>query len=149
MLVNCVTGDGNLLLNVGPGPTGEMDPQQVEILGRIGKWLAANGPSIYATRGGPYKNGEWGGSTYRDRTVYLHVLKWPGDALVLPPLPAKVTSASTLAGKAAGFDQDEKALTVSVAAGDRDPVDTVIELELAGPAADISPIDVTPAAAAP
>ena len=142
MLVNCVTGDGNLLLNVGPGPTGEIDPAQIEVLGRIGKWLERNGASIYSTRGGPYKNGEWGGSTYRDRTIYLHVLRWPGEKLTLPPLPAKVTSAATLAGKSCAFQQDDRGLTVAVAPADRDAVDTVIALKLDGPAAGILPIDV-------
>ena len=90
MLVSCATGDGNLLLNVGPLPTGEIAADQQEVLRQMGRWLAKYGESIYATRGGPLRNGDWGGATFRDKTIYLHVLKWSGDRLQLPPLKAKV-----------------------------------------------------------
>jgi alpha-L-fucosidase len=143
MLVNCVTGDGNLLLNVGPLPTGEIDPKQVEVLGRMGAWLEQFGQSIYATRGGPYRNGAWGGSTYRDRTVYVHVLRWPaGDALRLPPLPARIVSAKALSGAVTEVQQDESGVSVSVAPEGRDAVDTVVALTLDRPARGIAPIDV-------
>ncbi len=49
MLVACAGGDGNLLLNVGPMPTGEIEPRQVEVLNGIGRWLRNNGESIYGT----------------------------------------------------------------------------------------------------
>jgi len=54
ILVRCVGGDGNLLLNVGPMPTGEIEPRQVARLKEIGAWLARYGESIYGTRGGPF-----------------------------------------------------------------------------------------------
>ena len=51
-LVQSAGGDGNLLLNVGPMPTGEIEPRQVERLREIGDWLRINGESVYGTRGG-------------------------------------------------------------------------------------------------
>ena len=43
---------GNLLLNVGPTPEGEILPVQAERLRGVGRWLADNGPAIYGTRAG-------------------------------------------------------------------------------------------------
>jgi alpha-L-fucosidase len=140
-LIQCVTGDGNLLLNVGPAPSGEIDPSQVAVLAQMGKWLESNGESIYRTRGGPWKNGKWGGATYREKTVYLHVLKWDGEKVTLPNLPAKIVSAALLNGKPAQLKQDQ-AIEVSVVAADRDSVDTVIALQLDRPASEIDPIAV-------
>ncbi|HVN79022.1 MAG TPA: alpha-L-fucosidase, partial [Terriglobia bacterium] len=61
-LITCAGGDGNLLLNVGPMPTGEIEPRQVERLNEIGQWISQYGQSIYGTRGGPFKPGAWGAS---------------------------------------------------------------------------------------
>ena len=82
-LATCVGGNGNLLLNIGPMPTGEIGPRQVKRLEEIGEWLNRYGKTIYDTRGGPFRPGPWGVSTYKGDRVYLHVLKWENDSLVI------------------------------------------------------------------
>ena len=82
-------GDGNQLFNVGPMPTGEIEPRQVARLKEMGAWLSRYGESIYATRGGPFRPGAWGAATCKGNTVYVHILAWKGDTLALPPLPRK------------------------------------------------------------
>jgi hypothetical protein len=99
----------------------------------MGRWLRMFGESIYGTRGGPYRNGEWGGSCYRDRTLYLHVFQWAGDTLRLPPLKARVLHAGVLAGGPVEVEQTNAGLTLSLAAERRDETDTVIKLELDAP----------------
>ena len=89
MLLDCTTGGGNLLLNIGPMPTGEIEPRQVARLQQVGDWLKRHGAAVYGTRGGPFPNGVWGGSTHRDNHVYVHVFKWQGDALRAPAVAAK------------------------------------------------------------
>ena len=91
-LVHTVVGDGNLLLNVGPMPSGEFPEDQVAVLKSMGQWLKKNGESIYGTRGGPLQNGEWGGMTFKDSKIYVHILNWPenGSPLVLPALDKKI-----------------------------------------------------------
>ena len=79
----------------------------------------------------------WGGSTHRDRTVYLHILRWPNDSIVLPGGPRKIVRHSVLTGGEADVRQTEQGIQVSVPAGSRDPIDTIIRLELDGPARDI------------
>ena len=67
-IVGCVTGDGNLQLGLGPRPDGSFDPSHIARLKEVGDWLKRYGGSIYDTRGGPFANGNWGGSTHRGRT---------------------------------------------------------------------------------
>lgn len=48
-LVDIVSKNGNLLLNVGPKPDGTIPEDQKETLLQIGKWLKTNGEAIYGT----------------------------------------------------------------------------------------------------
>jgi alpha-L-fucosidase len=138
-LVRVVGGDGNLLFNVGPMPDGRIEPRQVERLREMGKWLNEYGQSIYATRGGPYKPGGWGASTYTGNTVYIHVLNWQEDTLILPPIPKKIIARSVLTGGTATVKQTSEGVEISVPRSYRQELDTIIVLELNGPADTISP----------
>ena len=48
-LIYCAGGNGNLLMNIGPMPTGEIDPREADRLQRVGAWLQVNGEAIYGT----------------------------------------------------------------------------------------------------
>jgi alpha-L-fucosidase len=49
-LVDIVSKNGNLLLNVGLKPDGTIPANQREVLESVGRWLAENGEAIYGTR---------------------------------------------------------------------------------------------------
>ncbi|MEO7496900.1 MAG: glycoside hydrolase family 29, partial [Massilia sp.] len=115
-------------------------PVQVTRLREIGAWLGKYGQSIYATRGGPFLPGDYGVSTHRDKTIYVHVLKWQGDSLLLPAIGARVVGARTLDGAEARFTQSERGIDVSVAPAARGEIDTIIALELDSPASAIKPL---------
>ena len=135
-LASCTGGDGNLLLNVGPMPSGEIEPRQVSRLQEIGAWLRRNGDGIYGTRGGPFKPGSWGASTRRGRTVFLHVFEPEADGwLRLPPLARKVESARVLGGPDVECRQGSDGLQVRIASREPGSGVTVVALELDGPAA--------------
>jgi alpha-L-fucosidase len=143
LLAKVAGRDGNLLLNVGPRPDGVIDPPQAERLREVGDWLAANGESIYRTRGGPFLPGPYGVSTYRDQKIYVHVLDWNGaGTLRLPPIPAKVLHASLLGGGDAGATETEQGIEISVPPGEKRDIDTVVVLELDRPAGQIKPVAV-------
>ncbi len=138
-LVRVVGGDGNLLFNVGPMPDGRIELRQVERLNEMGSWLEKYGQSIYATRGGPFKTGGWGASTFRGNTVYIHVLNWREDTLTLPPIPKKIIASSVMSGGTVTVKQTQRAIEISVPKSYRQDIDTIIVLELNGPASTISP----------
>jgi alpha-L-fucosidase len=146
LLVGAVGRDGNLLLNVGPRPDGQIDPAQAARLRQVGDWLSKYGESIYSTRGGPYLPGDFGVSTYRDNTIYLHILHPTAATLELPALPARLLSCSVLTGGAATCSQTVAGVDVTLS-GTPEAADTIVALSLASPASAISPIatPVTPA----
>lgn len=133
LLVRCAGGDGNLALNTNPMPNGEIEPRQVERLREIGQWLRQYGESIYGTRGGPIPPGPWGACTFRQDRIYVHVLKWDGDRVTLPPIPGKVVTSSVLTGGTATVTQTDDATEISMPAGDHHEIDTIIVLRCTSP----------------
>jgi alpha-L-fucosidase len=99
-LVRAAGNDANLLLNIGPRPDGTIQPEAVERLRALGDWLRVNGKSIYGTRGGPVPPREWGVTTRRGDTVFVHVLDWPDRLLALPDFGARIVRASVLSSGA-------------------------------------------------
>jgi alpha-L-fucosidase len=140
VLINTVGGDGNLLFNVGPMPDGRIEPRQVERLKQIGAWLAQYGESIYGTRGGPFRRGNWGAATQKDNTIYLHLLDPQREVVKLPPLPKKILSHRVLTGGTASVKQTDSAIEVVLPREYCRDIDTIVALKLDGPAAEI-PID--------
>jgi len=133
ILVQTVGGDGNLLLNVGPMPDGRIDPRQAERLDEIGKWLKQNEESIYGTRGGPFMPGEWGASTHKGNTVYVHIFNWEKGVVTLPTIAQKIIGSASLNGAKVSIKQTDKSIVISVPESGRDPLDTVIVLQLDEP----------------
>jgi alpha-L-fucosidase len=101
-LVDIVSKNGALLLNIGPRPDGTIPEQEEEMLLDIGRWLNINGEAIYGTR--PWKifgegptrietgsftdtkrttfTGQDIRFTTRKETLYATVLAWPEDGSV-------------------------------------------------------------------
>jgi alpha-L-fucosidase len=128
-LVRAAGANANFLLNIGPMPTGQVQPEFIERLHAIGKWNAKNGETIYGTRGGPIKPRVWGVSTQKGDTVYLHILDWNDDYLALPELPG-VTGAHVFgSNKKLELQQAKGWALLHLPAETRDPVDTIVVLE--------------------
>jgi alpha-L-fucosidase len=101
-LVDIVSKNGSLLLNIGPRPDGTIPEPEEKMLREIGAWLAVNGEAIYGTRPfavfgeGPTAvvEGPFGDTkrkpftsadvrfTTRDGKLYAIVLDWPADRRV-------------------------------------------------------------------
>jgi alpha-L-fucosidase len=147
-LVRVVGGDGNLLFNVGPMPDGRIEPRQVARLREMGDWLDRYGQSIYNTRGGPIKTTAWLASTCRENRVYVHILDWPREVVRLPALPRRVLDASILTGGTVRVRQSNDGISIVVPAESRREIDTIVVLELDGPALSIDPVAVPSASVA-
>jgi alpha-L-fucosidase len=128
-LVRAAGNDANLLLNIGPRPDGTIQPEAVERLRVIGAWLETYGTSIYGTRGGPVRPREWGVTTQRGDTVFVHVLDWPDHVLSLPAIDAQVVRATMLAGGATvSVAQTAAGVTLTLPSTSTDEPDRVVVL---------------------
>ncbi|TWU38864.1 Alpha-L-fucosidase [Novipirellula aureliae] len=130
-LVQSVTGDGNLLLNVGPLPSGEFPADQVAILESMGQWLHQNGESLYGTRGGPVPNGKWGGTTQLDNKIYVHILNWPADGspLVLSAPDLRIANSKGLNVDQVTVKKTNAGIEIDVPVEQRDEIDSIVVLE--------------------
>jgi len=72
-LVECVSKNGNLLLNVGPDAKGEITRESLDVLAEVGEWLRLNGDSIYGCGVAELAKPEWGRYTQRGNRLYAHV----------------------------------------------------------------------------
>ena len=131
-LVRAAGSDANLLLNIGPRPDGTIQPEAEERLRDVGRWLATYATSIYATRGGPVPPHDWGVTTQRADTVFVHVLSWPDRLLALPPLGARVVRARMLrTGAPVGVATSGAGVTLTLPEGGDEEADRVVVLTLA------------------
>ena len=131
-LVRAAGNNSNLLLNIGPYPNGEIDPQFATRLQAVGAWLSKYGDSIYGTRGGPVPPGDWGVTTQKDNQIYVHVLNWGAPLLALPPIASKVVGAHSMVdGASVEFTQNSDGLILKVPPAKKEEVDRVIVLTLA------------------
>ena len=74
-LVECVSKDGNLLLNVGPDAHGRIPQESIDILQEVGRWLERNGDSIYGCTSAPIDKPEYGRITRRGNKLYIHLME--------------------------------------------------------------------------
>ncbi|HEX5244693.1 MAG TPA: alpha-L-fucosidase, partial [Tepidisphaeraceae bacterium] len=131
-LVRAAGNNSNLLMNIGPYPNGEIDPQFVNRLHEVGEWMSKYGESIYGTRGGPIPPGDWGVTTQKGDKVYVHVLNWNAPLLALPPITTKVTAAHSLIDAApVEVTQSSNGLILKLPTSKEAETDRVIVLTLA------------------
>jgi alpha-L-fucosidase len=85
-LVDVVSKNGNLLLNVGPRADGTIPEVIQSRLREVGEWLRVNGEAIYGSRAwDTYKDGDVR-FTRKGNTLYAIALEWPEEELKLTSL---------------------------------------------------------------
>ncbi|MDQ8738767.1 alpha-L-fucosidase, partial [Paenibacillus sp. LHD-38] len=140
-LVECVSKNGNLLLNVGPDAKGEIPKQSVAILAEAGEWIRRNGNSIYGCGASDLPKPEWGRYTQNGKLLYAHVLNRGIGPLYLEGLKGKIKRAALLADgselkvevpwMAEQYSDTHTGAFISLPGGELpDPLDTVIEIEM-------------------
>ena len=120
--------DANFLLNIGPMPSGKIQPEFVERLRGIGQWLDRNGESIYGTHGGPIAPNSWGATTQRPGKIYIHVMDYDGDLLALSKLPPVRDARLLASGRPVEVSAIKGGIVLHLPQA-RDEADTVIVLD--------------------
>jgi len=137
-LVECVSKNGNMILNVGPNAKGEIPKESVAILEEVGEWLDDNGDSIYGCKGSYLPKPEWGRYTQNGNLLYAHIYDRGIGHTNLNNLRGKIKKARLLKDcseikvefpwMAEEFEADAFILLPSAILPDEK--DTVVELEL-------------------
>jgi alpha-L-fucosidase len=130
-LVEVASRGGNFLLNVGPQPDGQIQPEFQQRLRAIGDWLTLNGDSIYGTTYGPIQGVATLRTTANDKSIFVHIFDWPANAACeIMGIEAKVMSARLLAnGKPLNFHQSEGKLRIDIPEQAPDPNVSVVALK--------------------
>ena len=115
-LIENVSKNGNLMLNISPKSDGTIPQEQKDILLGVGKWLEVNGDGIYGTRAWTvFGEGDFR-FTKKGKALYAIALKWPTAPVVITAVPTsliKVKSVKLLGQKEPlSFSQDDKGLKV-------------------------------------
>ncbi len=134
-LVNTSSKGGNMLLNVGPDPTGVVPESCLENMRVAGAWLEAYGESIYGTTASPFSSTlSFGAATKREGKLYLHVLQFPEDGkLLVPAISNQIRCVSALGQAGAlGCTAGNGFLEIDLSGVTPVEYDTVIVLEVEG-----------------
>lgn len=127
-LVKTAGKGANLLINIGPRPDGTLPDGAVERLEALGRWMDVYGATIYDTEAGPAKEQEWGVTTGRGNTLYVHVLKHQ-PSIEIPADGRKLVKAVEFAsGKKIQAKQKGDSVVITVPQCDSTVADNVIEL---------------------
>jgi alpha-L-fucosidase len=155
MLVDIVSKNGNLLVNVVQRPDGSLDPEAEQILEQMAGWIKINGEAIYGTRpwlkygegpikakGGNFKE-DFAFSaqdirfTTKNGQLYAFALGWPENGKLLIRTLAGVGATNRiqsirLLGATEGltWSQDTNGLTVNLPAVK--PCDFAVAMQIAG-----------------
>jgi alpha-L-fucosidase len=156
MLVDIVSKNGNLLLNVVQRPDGSLDPEPEKILQEMAGWIAINGEAVFETRPwlvhgeGPVraKGGHFGEdfaysakdvrfTSKGDKTLYAFAMGWPADGKIairslakFPEATGKIAGVSLLGAGEVKWTHDADGLTVQLPP--QKPCDYAVALKITG-----------------
>jgi alpha-L-fucosidase len=152
MLVDVVSKNGNLLINIVQRPDGTLDPEVGQMLAQMADWIAINGEAIYGTRpwttfgegpvrapGGAFKeDAEFTAEdvrfTTKGETLYAFVLGWPKDSVAIRTLgtPAGHVTAVRLLGYEGTLQWSQDATGLRISLPPSPPCDHAVAFAISG-----------------
>jgi alpha-L-fucosidase len=136
MLADIVSKGGNLLLNVGPSPEGEIGPNETRTLEATGRWLDKYGESIYGTTASPFRYLPfYGRATAKGNTLYAIVFAWPKDRqLALPGVKNEIRGVRLLGEPEAKLKAERRVSDIVVSLPEKAPdaIASVVAVDLDG-----------------
>jgi len=90
MLIEAVSKDGNLLLNVGPNGRGEFDGLDTKRLKDISEWMRLHSRAVYGAGSSHYPAPLDCRYTQKGNRLYLHLFAWPFKHIHLEKLGGRV-----------------------------------------------------------
>ncbi len=95
-LVNCVSKNGNLLMNVGPDSKGRLPPETEAILKSLASWTSRCEEAYRGAGQAPFTPPAGTLYTWKDGVLYLYLMQKPMGDLILPGLRGRVKSGTLL-----------------------------------------------------
>ena len=132
-LVQAAGRNTNFLLNIGPMPNGEIQPEFIDTLQLVGSWMEKYGETIYGTRSQTIPPQSWGVITEKGKMVYAHLLQitQPEDYIFIPGLKERVLACTQYGGSLQlRFVQQEDGVLIYLNDVILDETDTIIQLQL-------------------
>jgi alpha-L-fucosidase len=141
MLVDGVSKNGNLMLNVGPNGRGDIDPVSRRALAEVGAWMELNEPAVRGAGASDFVPPPDCRYTARDGRLYVHLLAWPFKHLHLPGLQGKVDYAQFVHDASEVMFYDGSTTEHAALAGDRPDGALTLALPVPKPAVAVPVIE--------
>lgn len=132
LLVRTAVRGGNLLLSV-PVSSQGVENRLQRRLEQLGNWLRLYGHTLYDTQAGPYPPQLWGGCTWRENCLYVHVLDWVDEEVTFPLPNGHIRKVTCLTAASIGIQRTPTTLSIRVPPEDQQEADTIIEIEVDQP----------------
>lgn len=112
-LIEIISRGGNLLLDVGPQPDGQIQSEFVERLEAVGRWTGLNAAAIYGSTYGPIQGQPSYRATAHGASIYIFVMDEIGTEVIVSHLDRPVSKVTLVAtGKPLSFHLSGKGIRI-------------------------------------
>ena len=129
-IIKAAGHNANFLLNIGPMPDGNIQPEFTDTLQVIGKWMRQNSETFFGTRGNIIEPQDWGTITAKANKLFVHLLNVDGkNYIFIPGIKNKILKASLYNGKSEiRFKQLPEGVFIYLDGIIQNEIDTILQL---------------------